>query len=317
MVDPVMLLCGHSFERSGLEQWYHFGKRPLGTCAHRCEYLGPSYTPNIALRNTIEALCAKSPEHSRVWQQRHDLELAGRLLCDASAPAEHNGGLAPMHLRVAMQMVDSGVKLYYLGQYYEAGAGGAVNLAKAAELYAQAAKVFQQGTDAGDMQCAYRLAMCYSEGRGVAKSCATVMKLLHAASAEGHADATSELELFYLAGLDNLDTNPEKAVELFENAAAKGCAEAIYNLGVCRMGGKGAPRNPEEGAALLQRAVDMGHVSAKVVLAVCYEIGDGVAKDTLRGRELLQQAAAEGGGVPRVLQHLAACCNDDDAQVDG
>ncbi len=76
--------------------------------------------------------------------------------------------------------------------------------------------------------------------------------------------------------------------------AARGEAEALYELGWCYFKGDGVPQSYERAAALYQQAAAKGHARAQNNLGVLYRDGQGVPKDVARGVALLKQAAAGG-----------------------
>jgi len=76
--------------------------------------------------------------------------------------------------------------------------------------------------------------------------------------------------------------------------AARGEAEALYNLGCCYDTGEGVPQSYERAAKLFQQAAEQGHASAQHNLGFLYSNGKGVPKDVARGVALLKQAAAGG-----------------------
>ncbi|KAK9004620.1 hypothetical protein V6N11_042083 [Hibiscus sabdariffa] len=52
MVDPVAIICGHSFERNAIREYFESGKKDCPTCKEELQSL--ELTPNVNLRSSIE-----------------------------------------------------------------------------------------------------------------------------------------------------------------------------------------------------------------------------------------------------------------------
>lgn len=91
-----------------------------------------------------------------------------------------------------------------------------------------------------------------------------------------------------------LNVNLERANELYRRAAEKGNAQAMWNLGVNRLGTKGGKRDTKEALRWLQRAAEQGHGLAGWALARLHLAGKLVEQDTERAVALLERAAAAG-----------------------
>jgi len=76
--------------------------------------------------------------------------------------------------------------------------------------------------------------------------------------------------------------------------AARGEAEALFNLGCCYAVGKGVPQSYERAAKLFQQAAAKGYADAQFSLGYLYRKGEGVPQDVARGVALIKQAAAGG-----------------------
>jgi TPR repeat protein len=76
--------------------------------------------------------------------------------------------------------------------------------------------------------------------------------------------------------------------------AARGEAEALYNLGCCYDTGEGVPQSYERAAKLFQKAAAKGHADAQGALGGLYYNGQGVPQSYERAAELLKQAANQG-----------------------
>lgn len=78
--------------------------------------------------------------------------------------------------------------------------------------------------------------------------------------------------------------NYERAVREFERAARSGNVEAMNNLGMAHLQGKGVPRDPQAAMAYFRDAADKGHATAANNIGHIYENGLGVARDNARAQ---------------------------------
>lgn len=128
--------------------------------------------------------------------------------------------------------------------------------------------------------------------------------------------------IFYQA-IDELEQNPEKAVELLMKSAQKEYDPAIYMLGLCYLEGTGTAQNKKEGMRLLKKAAELGNAdsqldygklldenglseegrawilksaennnkNAQLIVGSWYMDGDGVEKDPEKAAEWLRKSA--------------------------
>ena len=75
----------------------------------------------------------------------------------------------------------------------------------------------------------------------------------------------------YGKGQEGVPQNKEKAVKLYEKAAAQEHAKAQYNLGNCYAKGQGIAQDYEKAAEWYKKAADQGHTEAQYNLAHLYE----------------------------------------------
>jgi TPR repeat protein len=91
-----------------------------------------------------------------------------------------------------------------------------------------------------------------------------------------------------------------RAAELYEQAAALGHAQAMFNLSRKHARGEGVERSPETELELLKRAAQAGLPQAQYNLALNYASGSGVGENQETATELLE-AAAEAGDMEAQL----------------
>jgi len=91
-----------------------------------------------------------------------------------------------------------------------------------------------------------------------------------------------------------IDTQDYKnALPLFQKAADRGSAPAMYYLGLLYSSGEVA-RDYAKAREWLQKAADAGESNSMARLGLMYECGEGVAKDIGKAREWHQKAADAG-----------------------
>ena len=133
------------------------------------------------------------------------------------------------------------------------------------------------------------------------------VELFQAAAAQGYAQAQLQLGSCYENG-QGVEQNMQQAFELHQSAAAQGYAPAQYNLAACYEGGEGVQKNMQRAVELYQLAADQGYAPAQYNLAPCYEDGEGVKKNMQRAIELYQLAADQG--YAQAQYNLAGCYED-------
>lgn len=100
----------------------------------------------------------------------------------------------------------------------------------------------------------------------------------HNKAAKGNANAQYQLGFLYLNG-EGVEKNAYEAVKWFRLAAEQGYLPAIYYLGLCYSDGEGVNQDKEESVFWLQKAAIAGYDKAQYSLALMYEEGEGVEVD--------------------------------------
>jgi TPR repeat protein/GTPase SAR1 family protein len=157
----------------------------------------------------------------------------------------------------------------------------------------RAVELYEKASGSGSTAAMFNLALCYANGKGVAKSAEKAAELYQRASDLGDAMAMSNLGVCYERG-DGVAKSAEKAVELYQRASDRGDAKAMSRLGVCYANGRGVVTNFEKAFALFSRASELGDATATANLGVCYMNGNGVAASIRIGAEFWLRAAAMG-----------------------
>ncbi len=99
--------------------------------------------------------------------------------------------------------------------------------------------------------------------------------------------------LGYLSGVSG-ETDPEKAVSIFTEAAEQGSVHAQYILGVCYSYGQGVAREDAKAIQYFTMAADQGYSSAQYDLAICLEEGRGGDRNPRKAFKLYKQVAEQG-----------------------
>ncbi len=91
----------------------------------------------------------------------------------------------------------------------------------------------------------------------------------------------------------------------YEKAAARGHADAQFNLAALLYAGRGGDADPAAAAAWYEKAAVQGHADAQAALGYLYENGDGVPLDAARAAEWYRKAAAQGNArAKKALERL-------------
>ena len=118
----------------------------------------------------------------------------------------------------------------------------------------------------------------------------SAMESFKAAAAKGNADAQFNLGLMYLNG-EAVSQDYKQALKWFEESAKQGNVRAQVNIGRMYAKGKGMLSNHGVAATWFKKAADQGYADAQYSLGILYLTGTGVARDYDKARQLFQQAA--------------------------
>jgi TPR repeat protein len=131
-----------------------------------------------------------------------------------------------------------------LGQCYDYGSCVAKD-----EAGAEAVRLFQQAAEKGDPYGCFNLAGCYATGHGVQQSDEEALRLFRQAVAAAKGAPFSQ-------------PNPNDIV-LLQLAAAKGDADAQFNLGLWFESGDGVADDATRARQLFRQAAELGHEAAR------------------------------------------------------
>ncbi|MEZ5814841.1 MAG: peptidoglycan-binding protein [Alphaproteobacteria bacterium] len=117
------------------------------------------------------------------------------------------------------------------------------------------------------------------------------VKNIEAEAFEGVAEAQHDLAAIYTAGHGGVKQDYKRAAFWFEQAAARGVANAAYNLGVLNHQGLGTSADLEKAITWYKRAAALGHPEAQYNLGIAYIEGIGVPYDAEKAAGYFTRAA--------------------------
>ena len=115
---------------------------------------------------------------------------------------------------------------------------------------------------------------------------------LKADAAKGDAEAQYQLGLAYSAG-NGVTQDYVEAIRWFRASAEGGHAEAQNALGLCYDNGTGVPQDYAEAEKWYRLAVEQGYASAQTNLGLLYVLGNGVPLDYVEALMWWNLAAAQ------------------------
>ena len=118
---------------------------------------------------------------------------------------------------------------------------------------------------------------------------AKAVELLHPLADKGDAGAQYRLALMYTEG-KGVSRDDKAALTWFQRAAEQGDAAAQYETGVSYASGAGTAKNDAEAAKWFRRAADQGMPYAQLNLGLLYASGRGVSQDNVEAMTWLQLA---------------------------
>ena len=165
-----------------------------------------------------------------------------------------------------------------------------VGLLKAAfNCYSTAAKQ-------GHVGARYKLADCYTLGRGTKIDCKLSFKLIKELYDTG--DDTEACLIVAIAGCylygDGVDKDPKEAFKYFSLVAEQGNAKAQTYVGQCYLYGAGVDKDDKEAFKYFSLAAEQGNANAQFQVGKCYAHGWGVDKDPKKAFTYLSLAADQG-----------------------
>ncbi|MFA5562202.1 MAG: hypothetical protein WDA00_06160 [Eubacteriales bacterium] len=148
----------------------------------------------------------------------------------------------------------------------------------------QALRYYRQAAEEGSAQAQRQLADCLSEGVLCPLNVGMARHYYRRAAQGGdeyaarrQAEIEAETERLFAAAQQALaDGEMNQAIKLYIECTDRGHTEALYQLGLCLLEGKGCPRSYAQAAGCFARAAREGHAAATYALGVLYEQNRGV-----------------------------------------
>ena len=174
----------------------------------------------------------------------------------------------------------------------------ALSLACASPALAQALKELpfeKQLTLAkvGDVDAQFEVGLAYETGRGVGLDEAEAARWFRQAALQGNVEAQFHLARLVARGTRGLKQDLATAVKLYQDAAAKGHAQAMNALGQAYQQGRGTGADLAKAAEWYGKAADLKLADAQNNLGMLYLEGKGVNRDLIRAFRLFESAAAQ------------------------
>lgn len=111
---------------------------------------------------------------------------------------------------------------------------------------------------------------------------------------QGMVSAMHSVAHTYLYGVAGIKQDYDQAFAWFTRAAANGCPQAMYHLGMCNAEGYGTPKNPGAALEWYKKSAAHGDEDAEYRVGDCYEKGIGTAPDRQEAIKWYRRAANSG-----------------------
>ncbi len=182
------------------------------------------------------------------------------------------------------------------GMLKAAGTPLADDAAALRKSYAEEAKAALKLAEEGDTKAQDVIARMFMQGRGVRKDEAKGIEWLAKSlqTSSDQADFQVTIGKLYSADTDQyVKHDYAKAMKLFQQAAAKGNAEAEYQIGFMHEFGQGVPRNQTEAIKWCRQSAEHGFAEAQFSIGVSYAQGRDMKQDYAQALQWLQKAAEQ------------------------
>lgn len=182
-----------------------------------------------------------------------------------------------------------------LGDLYVKGMLGKEDLIKAEKYYLKAAEL---GDDAGldRISLLYLLQDGLDNDNDNTQNIEKIFKIFEIAAQKNNAQALYVLSLFYQNGY-HVTADPDKALTYLKRSAELGYPKAEYALGYLYLGGISVRQNTSEGLKYFELAAKNNHPDAQNNLGMLYLKGDLVDKNYEKANYWLMQAVSNNNSM--------------------
>ncbi|MBA4382671.1 MAG: sel1 repeat family protein [Sideroxydans sp.] len=132
----------------------------------------------------------------------------------------------------------------------------------------------------------------------------TALKEWKALAAKGDAEAQFQLGVMYGSGM-GVESNIDTAVQWYSKAAKQNHAKAAHVMSIAYRGGQGVKKDEAASLEWLKKAAELGAPRAQNTLGDRYFDGDGVAKDFAQALAWYQKAANQNDALGQ--RNIAYC----------
>jgi hypothetical protein len=140
----------------------------------------------------------------------------------------------------------------------------------------------------------YGLAICYEEGKGVAKNEAKALEYYKKAGNLKCAGALIDLGNHFFAGTLGLEKSERDAVLCWKQAAQLGDKLGQYKYGACYLNGIGLIQNDQQAFEWFRKSAKQGFAAAQYKLGCCFLDGIGTQQDFKAAYQWLTKAEDQG-----------------------
>lgn len=191
-----------------------------------------------------------------------------------------------------------------------------------------------------NLEAGFQTALCYLDGIGTERNENLAIELLNEITEKGHPNAPDVLADIYFDGLNSIQPDIKRAVQLYEiaaenyndhaqnalgicyrdgvgvdvdfgkaihyfqSAANQNNPIAMYHLAMMYLNGKGVDADSNKAVMFLTKASELGYTIASVQLGLIYQFGQGVEKDPKKAFSYYNYAYNNGdtyGGTPELI----------------
>lgn len=164
---------------------------------------------------------------------------------------------------------------------------------------------FEAALDFGNEEAIANIGLCYHWGTGVAHDSKKAIDYLTQASEKGFCKAKYYLAFYYFNGWDNTPKQTIMAIQLWKDAASKGDAYSLCQLGLLYYKGDSISKDYNKAFQYLSKAAEKNVPMAYYQIGICYSSGHGISKDEQIAFQYFNKAA--NMNLPIAQYRLGTC----------